>query len=176
MRQLVVALLICFFSSTSAMTDQIASTISFSSLDGVNPRALVPINAYIDRAYNNATESQKRELCTLAAMGDLSSKYPLSYYFWKFVKQVSDPISQLSMVACAVLPMLSSVNEKDSNVLSVSTTICAIASIVFGKIHGYAEIRIEECENLMLFLKAIRMDQLNQENTEEIEHANKDYV
>jgi hypothetical protein len=173
MKQLILSLLICFCVNTYAMPpnspDNPDSAIPIIRVHNPqNDPALNWLNEYMNTANKHLNESQRRELALIAAGIDSNFKHPLNYHFWKFVRRVSDPISQLSMLACAVIPMIAlKDNEKANKVLSFSTTMCAIASLVLGKIHGYAENALAAYEYSLLCKRVIELNETNMPHLEE---------
>ncbi|MDR2724436.1 MAG: hypothetical protein LBB25_04560 [Holosporaceae bacterium] len=103
------------------------------------------------RIYEGLDENTRRRLELYTANRDFSPPMKL-YYFWRGVGAMSDPLYNLCLLGCAVIPMIPI--EGGSSGSKFATSICAVASIVLGKIGGYAENKIAHYENLQILLHA----------------------
>jgi hypothetical protein len=161
--------MLCFLSNADAMQINYERQVHspyFSELKDVTPTGLAVINDYVSVKYADLGTDQKRSLCVDAKKQNFVSSSK-THYFWKLVQKLGDPLSQLSKVACAVIPMLSVNDEKVNRTLTFTTTVCAIAAVVFDKIQGYASNKIAEYENSRLILMSM-MSEGNETNPQEI--------
>jgi hypothetical protein len=129
------------------------AAIAYDALQGVTPEGLEHINEYLRINYGNLDEAQKREIFLYASTGDFSPS-PLMNYFWRFTRTISNPLHNLGMLACAVIPMVSIYAEHER--LNFVVSISAVSSIIFGKIDGYANDKIARYEELLLYLRALQ--------------------
>ncbi|MDR0581068.1 MAG: hypothetical protein LBG04_03080 [Holosporaceae bacterium] len=178
MKQIIIYLWMCIFSGVGAMdasdgahlSDAIQdraiptqpmqlapqeppAAIAYDALQGVTPEGLEHINEYLRINYGNLDEAQKREIFLYASTGNFSPS-PLMNYFWRFTRTVSNPLHNLGMLVCAVIPMISVYAEHER--LNFVVSISAVSSIIFGKIDGYANDKIARYEELLLYLRALQ--------------------
>ncbi|MDR0753269.1 MAG: hypothetical protein LBE95_01205 [Holosporaceae bacterium] len=182
MKQIIIYLWICVFSGVEAMSgdddahlsgadrtipiqqmqpapQELPGAIAYDALPEVTPEGLGHINEYLRINYSNLDEAQKREIFLYASTGNFSPS-PWMNYFWRFVRTVSNPLHNLGMLTCAVIPMVSIYAEHER--LNFIVSISAVSSIIFGKIDGYANDKIASHEELLLYLHAIQTHQQTQ--------------
>jgi hypothetical protein len=151
--------MICFFGYVGAMEQyeearNAEARIYFRDLPGLTEEGRISINAYLLEVGRNLSVDDRRRIYSYALRG-IQDPHPYLYKFWGTIASITGPLTELCMLACAVIPMLSIENDENGKLSKTVTSILAMSSIIFGKIHGYAEIEKKDLENLRMFLQAI---------------------
>ncbi|MDR0968452.1 MAG: hypothetical protein LBL99_02320 [Holosporaceae bacterium] len=130
----------------------------FSGIDaisGVTENGVALVNNQLSQLLYNITPDQHRKLVHRIMNGELRQS-KLSYKWWRFVEAFGDPLSQLGMLACVVIPMIPASLIGNEKVASFMTSISGMASLILSKVHGYAKNKTEEWEKMDIILQAIR--------------------
>jgi hypothetical protein len=163
MKQLFTWLAVCIVCNVSAMDpDQAheqrepAAIPRFWQVNGVSGEGIDFMNQHLKNTFNGLTEKEHRSISLHLAEKRHLNTY--MYTFWKFVSTVSDPITNLGLLACIIMPSFSSLLTGSDVVERIrwATVICSSASLVFKNVRDYAEDKMSSHEKTRLFLLALR--------------------
>jgi hypothetical protein len=132
--------------------EQTAETIQVTYILTDNPHKNTLMSQIIERNIFRLNENQKKDVLLFAHNQEFRPTFHLSY-FWQFIEKVSDPIENLAKVGGIVVPIMSQHMERDAAVLA--SGMCAVSSLVFGKIHGYAKDQVTAYQNITLTLNEL---------------------
>jgi hypothetical protein len=160
MKRMIACLSICFFGGVAAMevpqnTLPSAGAPRFHELPKITAEGVDAVNDYLSQIWHNITPDQQRELSFRASRRDFKQS-SIAYWLWKIVEKIGEPLSELSMVACAVIPMIPTEAIGSEKRVNFIISLSAIGSIVLGKIRGFAKIKTKYHEDMEIFLRAIR--------------------